>query len=384
MVKALEEKRAYQRDWHKAAYSKNPEKYKSRSRARRESQGEAINSQRRRRMAERRAEQLQRKAVQARARLNREPRTLNEWFQAQVSFSKWAQLARAIGVSRRTVLDWHTGKHPAVRGHRRKLYEMTGLACFADAAHWKPREEPARKTGEETSVPLLAELVVCCGLATRELQRIRTSQIEDKGIRLANGRLILFGESWEQVSRKSLDAWLDRARPTDLLFFSRKPVDRSRPVSGVWISRVLRASGVSMQERRTARVRHFAGDFARLGSGERCLSHMRNVHALSKTGSHDVLVLLQKRKALLSVNKRRLKGGQPEKAFDELFPVKNEGGRPAVKRQMFLAASRLRNDEHLAWPEIARRLDAGGYRDDPRKAGERMRLGVKYLDQTRN
>src|ERR1043166_5783639 len=125
----------------------------------------------------------------------------------------------------------------------------------------------------------------------------------------------LCAADWEQVSRKSLDAWLDRARPTDLLFFSRKPVDRSRPVSGVWISRVLRASGVSMQERRTARVRHFAGDFARLGSGERFLSHMRNVHALSKTGSHDVLVLLQKRKALLSVNKRRLKGGQPEKAF---------------------------------------------------------------------
>jgi hypothetical protein len=382
-VRSAEQKRAYQRDWHNTAYSKNPEKYRDRTRAHRESHGEAVNAQRRQRSSQKRAEELQLSAEASRAKLGREPQTLNEWFPTQARFSEWAQLAREIGVSPRTVLDWRTGKHPAVRAHRRKLYEITGLSCFADAANWKAHEKPARKIGEKASVPVLAELVVRCGLATRELQQIRTSQIQAEGIQLASGRLILFGDRWEEVSRSALDAWLASARPTNFLFFLRKPVDRDRPVSAVWISRVLHASGISAQERRSARLRHFAGDFSRLGSGQRFLNHLRNAHGLSRSGSREALEALRKRKALVSVGGGTLNGGEPEKAFDVLYRPKNEGGRPAVKRKMFLAARHLRNDERLAWPEIARRLDPDGYKDDPRKAGERMRLGVTYLNQAK-
>lgn len=179
---------------------------------------------------------------------------MNEWFPTQTRFSDWAELAREIHVSRRTVLDWRNGKHPPVRSHRRKLYELTGLSCFADAADWKPRETPARKSGEKAAVPLLHELVVRCGLATREIQQIRMSHIQNDGIRLSNGRFIPFGERWEEVNRSSFDEWRDRAKPTELLFFSRKPVDRQRPASGVWMTRALHASGVSMQRTEVARA----------------------------------------------------------------------------------------------------------------------------------
>jgi hypothetical protein len=48
---------------------------------------------------------------------------------------------------------------------RRRLYEISELECF------KARDLPARTMTEEKAVPLLVELVVRCGLATRELQR---------------------------------------------------------------------------------------------------------------------------------------------------------------------------------------------------------------------
>jgi hypothetical protein len=75
---------------------------------------------------------------------------------------------------------------------------------------------------------------------------------------------------------------------------------------------------------------------------------------------------------------------EEKKDRDRSRTPKNEGGRPPKKRPIFLAARRLRSDEHLAWPEIARRLDLEGYKGDPRKAGERMRLGVKYLGHTKS
>lgn len=302
---------------------------------------EAVNTRRRKNAAAKRATSLEQTATEARAKLGRKPQTLNEWFPTQARFSDWAQLAREIGVCRRTVLDWRTSKHPAVRGHRRRLFEITGLDCFADAANWKPREKPARKIGERAFVPVLAELVVRCGLATRELQQLRTSQIQTKGIQLASGRLILFGDKWEEVSRPALDAWLASARPTNFLFFLRKPVDRNRPVSAVWVSRVLHASGVSIRERRPARLRHFAGDFARLGSGERFLSHIRRVHALSKSGASGVLKVLQGQRTKLAAKGQTLKGTNLDKAFDLLYPQKNTGGAPKGLRELTVLRIRL-------------------------------------------
>lgn len=363
------------------AYAANPEPLRKAARERRRKHGAAINTRRRQLAAQKRSADLERRASQARTKLGREPQTLDEWFPTQSKFSEWAQLARAIGVSRRTVLDWRTGKHPALRGHRRKLYEITSLACFADAANWNPREKPARKIGERPAIPLLKELVVRCGLATREIQRLHISQIQEDGIHLPSGRLIAFGEKWEQVGRASLDDWLNRARPTNLLFFSRKPVDRDRTVSGVWISRAMRASGVRMRERRTARLSHVAGDFARLGSGKRFTDHLVRIHGLSRSGACEALEILRTQKARTS--EQALSKCEPQDAFDLLFPPKNKGGRPAVKRQMFLEARRLKDTEDLSWPEVARRLDPGGFKENPRKAGERMRLGVTSLSQTK-
>jgi len=360
----------------RAAYHADPEKCLGRAREHRRVHGKTINSRRRELAAEKRGAELARKAAEALNKLGREPRTLNEWFPTQVKFSDFAQLARAVGVSRRTVLHWRTGKHPAVREHRRKLYEITGLTCFADAANWKPREKPARKIGEGASVPLLAELVVRCGLATRELRQLRLSQIEDKGIRLANGHLVSFGESWEQVSRGSLDAWLERARPTELLFFSRKPVDRNRPVSGVWIGRVLRAGGISIQERRSARLRHFAGDFARLGSGKRFTDHLRKMHGLSRSGSREAAESLRRRKSSVGNSLAKL---DPANVFDVLFPIKRKAGRPTKKA--FLEGRRLHEVEHLSWPQIARKLDPKAYAEDSRRASEAMRQGVLRLSR---
>jgi hypothetical protein len=381
-LKTRQEQRTQQRDWHNAAYKKNPEKYRERSRNRRLLHGMAINAQRRNRAEEKRGVALELKADAARNKLGREPRTLSEWFQTQSKFFNWAQLARVAGVSRRTVFDWRNGKHPAVRVHRRKLYEITGLACFADAANWKPREKPARKIGEEGAVALLAELVVRCGLATREIQRLRIPNPEDVGIRLGNGRLIPFGDKWEEVSRASLDSWLTRARPTDYLFFSRKPVDRNRPVSSVWIARTLRATGILLQRRRAARLRHFAGDFARLGSGKRFTDHLARIHGLSRSGSREALEILRTQKARIS--DQALTKCEPKDAFDLLFPLKNKGGRPAVKREMFLDAKRLKDTEDISWPEIARRLDPNGFKESPRKAGERIRLGVTSLSPAKS
>ena len=324
-------------------YHSDPERYVERTREHRRRHGKAINARRRELAAEKRGVELKRKAAHARIKLAREPRTLAEWFPTQARFSEWAQLAREVGVSRRTVLDWRTDKHPAVRGHRRKLYEITGLSYFADAANWKAREKPARKIGEAAAVPLLAELVVRCGLPTRELRQLRLSQIEDKGIRLANGRLILFGEGWEQVSRGSLDAWLHRARPTELLFFSRKPVNRERPASGVWISRVLRASGVSIQERRSTRLRHFAGDFTLLGSGRRFTDHLRKTHRLSKSGSRENAEALRDRLALLRTGGGSLDKNALDAAFDKLFPPKKKPG-----RRRGMTTERIKEAIHLS------------------------------------
>jgi transcriptional regulator with XRE-family HTH domain len=327
------QRRTNERAWKKADYKKNPEKYRARSRTRRRRHGDAINERRRELAAWRRGRELRSKAQEARAKLGREPQTLNEWFPTQATFSEWAQLARAVGVSRRTVLDWRTGKHPPVRGRRRRLYEITGLACFADAARWEPRERAARTMGEEKSVPLLVDLVVRCGLATREILQIRVSQVEEAGIRLASGRFISFGDGWERVSRAAVDAWRERAKPTGYLFFSRKPVDRSRPGDGVWIWRSLRASGLSLRQGQAARLRHFAGDFARFTRFRRrfFLRHLQEVHGLSRTGAFDVYEALRDRLAFLRSRRGELRADRPGAAFDALYPP--VGPRPVQPRR---------------------------------------------------
>jgi hypothetical protein len=60
-------------------------------------------------------------------------------------------------------------------------------------------------------------------------------------------------------------------------------------------------------------------------------------------------------------------------------PKKGKGGRPAERHRTFIEARKLREQEHLTWPRIAKRLDPEGFKADPRAAAERLRLGVTYL-----
>jgi hypothetical protein len=89
-----------------------------------------------------------------------------------------------------------------------------------------------------------------------------------------------------------------------------------------------------------------------------------------------VCALMQERAARLALAKAWMSAMRGRR--------KRSGGRPAVKRQMFLEAKRLRDTERISWPEIARRLDPNGFKEDSRKAGERMRLGVTSLPQTKS
>lgn len=234
--------------------------------------------------------------------------------------------------------DWRNGKHPPVRGYRRRLYEITGLTCYGDAANWEPREKPCRKIGEERAVPLLAELVVRCGLPTREVKQIRLSQIETDGIRLGSGRFIRFDErEWEKVNRASLDAWVERAGPTNYLFYSRKPVDRDRPASAQWIATTLQASGTSLRRSQSAWLHHAAGDFARLGGGRKgFLHHMRSVHGLSKGGAATLWQVLRDKDAFARAAGRKLFGIPPELAYAALYPVvRAKGGAPKKDKASF-------------------------------------------------
>jgi transcriptional regulator with XRE-family HTH domain len=355
------QRRTYERAWKRADYKKNPEKYRARSRTRRRLHGAEINRRRRQLYAQESSAGLEQRAARARAELGRTAHTLNEWFQTQAKFSSWAQFAREMGVSRRTVHDWRIGAFPPARGHRRRLYELTGLRCFADAAGWRPRETSARRMGEEPAVRLLADLVVRCGLATRELQRLRVSQIEEHGLRLAGGRFISFGEGWEQVSRGSLDDWLRRARPAELLFYSRRPVDRGQPVSRSWISRVLKAGGIQIHRGRTARIHHFAGDFKRLGDGGRFVKHLRRVHGLSRSGARGSLCSLRNLRAATGAT---LRGVSPERAWNVLCLGARTRGQ--VRRGRPRGMTRDRIAEALRLSELIER--AGGKRGSVRDA----------------
>jgi integrase len=53
--------------------------------------------------------------------------------------------------------------------------------------------------------------------------------------------------------------------------------------------------------------------------------------------------------------------------------------RPASRREVFVAAKKLRDGEGLTWPEIARRVDREGFDKNPRAAAHRIQIGVCSL-----
>jgi transcriptional regulator with XRE-family HTH domain len=59
--------------------------------------------------------------------------------------------------------------------------------------------------------------------------------------------------------------------------------------------------------------------------------------------------------------------------------IKKLGGRPIVKRTVYVEARRLRDTERLPWSKIAQRLDPKAFASNPRNAGEAIRRGVERL-----
>ena len=92
-----------------------------------------LNQYQRERRARKYREARVRRAQDAAAALGRAPETLQEWFTTQMKFATKRSLAQAVGTSESYLNRWISGKfRPRTRRLRKRLFEITGLACFAD------------------------------------------------------------------------------------------------------------------------------------------------------------------------------------------------------------------------------------------------------------
>lgn len=372
-----ESAKRYQRDWHRRAYAGNPEKFKKRAQSRRVLKGVEINAQRRKRWAARRAEK---QAAAWKVYQQNPPDShlpVGEQLRLWLDAKGWTvrQLAREVRVSARSVHDWIGGKHPPVGRKRRGLYDVTGLECF-----FAKRREKLPPAANVRAADVMKDLVVRCGLNPSEVCNIQISQVTDRGIQISNKRLIQFGTGWERLDRAALEEWIVLARPERFLFFLRKPVDRSRPADSLWVLRALRSLGVRSRRSQTTRAWHFAGDFSRLGASRRFLTHLRRDHGLSKTGSHEALERLRRQKVLLGESGGWSAPADPGTAYLAFYPMKKKArrGRPTTKAAIFNAARKLRK-QHLPWTGIAQQLTPKEFAEDPRRAAEAIRQGVRAL-----
>lgn len=363
--------KAYQRDWHKAAYAKNPEKFKERSRNRRSAHAVDINARRREVVAQRR--EIERSERWAKYIANPPNPSLPPGYQLRLwlEAKSWnvRRLAIEIGVSARSIFDWINGKHPPVRHHLGKVHEITGLECFTPPLALDVRERRPKYVEEvQSGTAILKDLVIRCGLASREIRGLEVSHLEVKGIRTGKGRLIPFGDGWHEVSLDSFKKWMSVAQPQKYLFFQHKPVDRGRPATRLWIVRMLNKAGVSIRRSQTPRVQHFAGDAKRFGAGPRLLKHFRAFHGLSKT--HSIAVWKQ---LIREGGSRSLVGARP---------LKNAGRKPQ-KTEIFKQAEVLHQNPGGSWPKIAKQLDPKAWAENPRKAAESIRQGVLRMKRLR-
>jgi len=305
---------------------------------------------------------------------------LAEWLATQSRFANEADLARELGLKPAAVYRWRKGQRKPSNQQRRKLFELTGLECYRDAADWKPCEKRARRKNEPAVAPVVAQLVIRCGVTPRELQSFRLTQVEPLGIRRTSGLLIPFGEGWEHVERSMLDDWIARVQPKDLLFFSLRPVDRMRPATPDWIRSALRESGVAAINSRRIYMRHFAGDFGRFRTDRDFIRHVRQHHGMKTNGAWAMLYRLRRVYEKLSSGAFARGRCKPEDAYGLLFSAKRPGA-PATKRNVFVKAQAMRA-ENVPWSKIAKTLIPEEYRQDWRHAIDQLRIGVRRLKTT--
>jgi transcriptional regulator with XRE-family HTH domain len=373
--KNLEAQRAKDREKQRRLRRQDPEHYREYKRGWRKKNRPREEA----RLTQERQQRLEQRAADERAKLGRPPETLSEWLPTQSRFATEADLARAMGIRPAAVYRWRKGQREPLDRQRRKLFELTGLDCYADAADWKPREKSARNKWEAAPTEVVAQLEIRCGLRPRDLAKIRLSQIQDDGLHLANGRLIRFGDGWECVDQKAMQDWITRTAPADLLFFSFRPLDRARTAGYDFFKRALRrAKGTDTPGSRRFYVRHFAGDFARFRTDKDFVRHVQKDHRLANSSAWAMLYRLRWQYERLPKGTLARGRCQPEDAYDVLFLAKKRAGRPVSRRALFTTAKKLRS-EGLSWTEIARRLDSAAYSQNPRAAGNAIRLGVERL-----
>src|SRR5438445_7721860 len=146
---------------------------------------------------------------------------------------------------------------------------------------------------------LVRELAYRCGLTTAEMREVRVSDIQAHGLRIPAkpkpekpslvpklGRLIPFGNGWDELSKAILDAWVRNEKPTDYLFFSRSPRDKKRPLSKITLNGALATLDTTIT---SLRNQHLDNDFNRARNLQEARFHLRHIHHLDNQYIHSVI-----------------------------------------------------------------------------------------------
>lgn len=197
------------------------------------------------------------------------------------------------------------------------------------------------------AVLLVKELVLNCGLSTKEIRALRVSQIKPDGIPMSTHKFVKFGEERHCVSKSALDAWLSEARPKDYLFYRNRPRDHSKPVSPSWIVDVIKNFGVKVRRSRSIRTDHFEEDSNRFQDMRALHLHFRHFHGLSYTQSWALTKSLVEKANTFAVPEPYLLAVICASRLLPSSPEKRQGGR--VSR--FVWPTLLgRYDVEVSWP----------------------------------
>lgn len=140
---------------------------------------------------------------------------------------------------------------------------------------------------------LVKELAYRCGLSAAEMQELRVTHIQSNGLQIPPkteasklARLVPFGEAWDELSKTSLDAYVTNEEPTDYLFFSRSPRDKSRPLSKMTLNGAVATLRTTIE---SLRNQHFEKDFDRVRSLQQARFHLRTVHQLENQHARNLI-----------------------------------------------------------------------------------------------
>lgn len=147
---------------------------------------------------------------------------------------------------------------------------------------------------------LVRELAHRCGLSRREMQELRVTHIQADGLRIPPkpssekpsrlvpklGRFIPFGVGWDELSKATLDAYVREEKPTDYLFFSRSPRDKSKPLSTMTLNGAVIASRTTIK---ASCNQHLDEDFKRARNLQEARYHLCNGHHLENQYVHSLI-----------------------------------------------------------------------------------------------